>query len=302
MGNKMGKWIGFAVAAFFALVPASADSDCRLKLAASLELQAGATDRVLIPSQLDGNPLVFAIDTGSPISAISQAAVDRLGMKMQMIRSSSAPYLPYAGGRATRFVRAKTLQLGTMTAPNVALFVMPADMHGADGLMGADFLAQFDVDFDFANGKVNLFWPHSCDDKVVYWAKETAVAVLPFHFESNDAHIHFDGKLDGHTIPFILDTGAPTTSIGIDMAKSWFNIDENSPGVEDRGHGYYSKRFSALTLEGISVANPLVTIRRQSHSNTSNYEAFLGLNTLKHLHLFVAYKARKLYITEATAK
>src|ERR1700744_2956847 len=62
--------------------------------------------------------------------------------------------------------------------------VMPrvARVDGA-GVLGADLLSHFDVDFDFGANKLNLFQPSSCGDRAVYWSD--TYAHFPFVFRNN---------------------------------------------------------------------------------------------------------------------
>jgi len=292
-----------SAAAFCALSPSSAEEDCRLQLVASLPISASNPHRVIIPASLNGKSLQLAIDTGSGASALSKAAADRLGLEPQIIADlNMRPFLPYAGGRATHYVRAPNFTLGEMRAPIASFFILPSEMSEADGFMGADFLRQFDVEIDFANGKLNLFKPHRCADKVVYWTQD-AVAVVPFESEQADKHIHLHMKLDGVDVPTELDTGAPNTSISLRTAKAWFGLDEKSPGMEEvRGGGSYHYRFKALSLEGITVQNPVLLIHDVTSSGkTDDFSALLGITILHQLHVYIAYKEHKLYVTSADA-
>ncbi len=47
----------------------------------------------------------------------------------------------------------------------------------------------YDVDFDFAVGKFNLFSKDHCDGQVVYWTR-SPVAVVPFSQNMWKLHLH----------------------------------------------------------------------------------------------------------------
>jgi predicted aspartyl protease len=298
----MLKWITGAFAALLVLSSAMAEEDCRLTLAASLPIDPHNSHRVIIPAEIDGKPLRLIIDTGSGHTGLTKHAAERLGLEAHVITSGFTPNFPYAGGRAKEFVWLKSFKLADMRADRVEFFVLDADWKGDyDGLLGADFLHQFDVEFDFAANKLNLFAPHPCKGKVVYWTHDAPVAVIPFENEQYDRHIRFDMTLDGKTVPTVLDTGAPSTSISIAMASAWFQVDEKTPGVEALNGQYHRARFKALTLDGITVENPEITLLPEVNARGANYEGLLGMNVLRQLHVFVAYKEHKLYVTSATA-
>lgn len=299
-----------AVAAICSFGAAKAEQDCRLQLAASLPIETKHAWRVIIPAEVSGQPVRLIVDTGSGHSALSQAAADRLGIRTDII-SGMRPYLPYAGGEAKYYAKTKDFTLGTMTAPKALFFIMPVDMPEADGLIGADFLRHFDVEFDFAGHKMNLFAPHRCPGKVVYWTDEANVSVVPFHMATTDPnavvsmldpHIRLTFTLDGQKVPAILDTGAPHTGINLMQAKVWFGLDETSPGMKavgDRGAHLY--QFKTLALEGVTIPNPEILIHPLDLSRKLSDESLFGMSLLRQFHLYIAYEEHKLYVTAADA-
>jgi hypothetical protein len=85
------------------------------------------------------------------------------------------------------------------------------------------------------------------------------------------------------------------------------------------GVSIYKHRFKSLDFDGIAVGNLEVTIlpdllkdkyqqgpalgtRLGDSSQTSDYtDMLIGMNVLRHLHIYIAYKEKKLYITPAGA-
>jgi hypothetical protein len=82
----------------------------------------------------------------------------------------------------------------------------------------------------------------------------------------------------------------------------------------------YRYAFKTLTFEGVTVGNPNIEIlpnvmnrnADQSHKMNTNIErnsddvalpvVIVGMDVLAKLHLYFAFKERKLYITEAAAQ
>lgn len=292
-----------AVFAVFALAGvAAAQEECRLTLAASLPISPESVDRVIIPAQVEGKPVQLVIDTGSPWTALSGEAAARLGLNPTFMLPELRPRFPYAGGQVTHSVNINEFKLGGMTAPRAKLMILPHALEKGDGLLGADFLHQFDVEFDFAAGKVNLFRPHPCPGKVVYWTHTAPVAVIPFESGERGGKIRIEYTLDGQRVPAIVDTGAPNTSISLTTASAWFHIDEKSPGVTDLHERAFRYRFKTLALDGVVVQNPELLIHQKADGgHTMDFQALLGLNILRQLHLYVAYQEHKLYVTAASA-
>lgn len=297
----MKSTLAAALALFALCQAAAAEEDCRLTLAASLPMSPENIGRVIVPAEIDGKPLNLLVDTGSPLTGITQRAADRLGIQTHLITGDVALYAPYAGGRVTHFAKVKNFKLGDMIAPRAKFMVMPHDSEESDGLIGADFLKQFDVEFDFAAGKLNLFQPHPCPGKVVYWTQTAPVAVIPFSVEQYGGDVRIGLTLDGKHVPTVLDTGAPHTSISATTAGTWFDVDENTPGVERFDGGLLRYHFKNLSFEGIAVADPEIDILPVKNAHSLDFQALLGMNVLRRLHLFVAYREHKLYVTAASA-
>ncbi len=77
----------------------------------------------------------------------------------------------------------------------------------------------------------------------------------------------------------------------------------------------YSHAFSSITIEGLTVANPKITVvadrmgarlatnsirgATQDPYSRASDSLIIGMNVLKKLHIYVAYGEKKLYITPA---
>ena len=291
---------------------------CSLQQMAALDMQGDASEGVVVDVTINGEPHKFLVDTGGVYSEISQDLAEKLGLRKNEI---SAEIYTVSGARLKYGVTVKSLMLGSLVAPNAHLLVNP-EYDGLDGIIGPDILQVFDVDFDFAHKRLNLFSPDHCEGKVVYWAKSYSDA----EFKLGDGyHIQFVTNLDGHSLRSILDTGSRLTWLSMKYAAQMFSLDETSPGVERTdmnfgGKSLYRKAFQSLTLSGIAVENPVIYLRpdldAQSFSREhSEKEAsdpiygdtldspplIFGMNVLSKLHLYVAYKEHKLYFTDANA-
>jgi hypothetical protein len=63
----------------------------------------------------------------------------------------------------------------------------------------------------------------------------------------------------------------------------------------------YRFPFKTLSFEGVQVNNPDINIIPQK-SFGPGPALILGMSTLRHLHLYIGYKAQKLYLTAAEAR
>ena len=175
---------------------------------------------------------------------------------------------------------------------------------------------------DFAASKLNVISSDHCDGKVIYWPAQAAAAVP---ITVDNYHITVPVTVDGHNMTAIIDTGASTSSMRLDIATVAFGLTPKSPDMKPEGHlgsdekaVIYRHAFKSLTFDGITVNNPRIVIltdvvnknadhRMQTGSNTKREsdsvvlpQVIVGMDVLKRLHLYLALKENRLYVTPAT--
>ncbi len=180
------------------------------------------------------------------------------------------------------------------------------------GILAADYMGKFDIELDFAGGKMNYFSPDHCPGKVVYWPT-AAIAVVPMRFLVSHMIVNVD--LDGHSFKAIIDTGATDTTLSMAEAKRVFDVTS-----DDRNQAF-EHIFKKLSFEGLEVANPHVIVipdkvgsndpnngfitgtrtRRVDDRDASDPAMLIGMNILSKLHLYIAFAENKIYITPASA-
>jgi hypothetical protein len=144
------------------------------------------------------------------------------------------------------------------------------------------------------------------------------VAIVPFRLDTS-GHVSFPMTLDGKRVNAILDTGSTNTDLNLNIARRTFNVDVNAPDVERTGElkggftaSVYRRKFKLLTVDGVTISEPMITLLPDLMSTTSEQrptgslvreiesgtpELILGMSVLSKLHVYVAYKERKVYIT-----
>jgi hypothetical protein len=201
------RWFAAVAALMMLASPALAAEDCGLHKVASFDLSFDESGRVAVPVTINGEPLRMLVDTGGFGTTLTEAAVKKLGLEKHAVTSVQMAY--YGGIPLKQFVWAPKVDLGGLKADKLAMPVMPDYMMSRDddGTLSPDILAAFDVDFDFANGKLNLFSQQHCEGQVVYWMKDPVAAVIPFRInEGNQITTFLD--LDGKHVKATVDTGA----------------------------------------------------------------------------------------------
>jgi predicted aspartyl protease len=298
--------------------PAEAAACSGLQIIDSYEITSLPSGRPAIMITINDAPRSMLVDTGGPFSSVTQQTVQELGLTTiqngRGLRSVN-------GAFTSLLARLPSITIGRLQQKNALYYVMP-DSGGNefDGVLGGEFFKQYDTDLDFNSGKLNLFLQDHCPGQVVYWPN-TGVAVVPFRTDASN-HITFRVELDGKQLEAALDTGASTTVLNLNDARRTFSVDVNAPDVEKVGEltgGYtaniYRRQFKTLAFEGVTIDNPMITLLPDmmngavvEQSQTGSLigasrrglpSLILGMSTMADMHIYIAYKERKLYITTA---
>lgn len=289
----------FAVAV---VSPANAQEKCTLHRAVSLPMTVTETGRISIPMTFGGTTVDMLVDTGSPGTGLAQEMADKLGLD---VHHTIAGRAFYGGRRVTRTTVARDVALANLKMDTFPVGIMPDELDaGAEGLLGQDIMSAYDLDFDFAGGKLNLYSTDHCAGRVVYWT-DGPVAVVPFKQDGSD-HVLVKVTLDGKEFLAALDTGNPRTVADWNTVASALGLTESSADVKPNSEGHmpgYSYPFKTLTFGGITVAHPDVTLvpTKLSGMGNGNPIVVLGINVLRQFHLYVANGEQNLYITSASA-
>jgi predicted aspartyl protease len=296
--------------------------DCRLGRVATADFTENGL--IIVPVTLDGTREPMALDTGAPLSAVDPVVAKNLGLIEK--RMFQAVY--NANGEVVTYLAVvHNLGIGDMHGNDVKMIVWPSPMTKDGriaGTLGADLLRNYDIDIDFGARRLSLFSQEHCPGRVVYWTNDN-VAVVPIHVV-NSGHIVLPVKLDGHDVDAILDLGSSRSQVSMEFAHDLFGLESNSPGMEQVGAvsgsvqtAVYRHTFKSLSVEGLTINNPTFYIwdnlvkysatqapptgsrlndLRESEGHT---DVTLGLAELNQLHVYIAYKEQKLYMSAASA-
>lgn len=314
---------GVFLALLFAWVGPASATDCpALKIVGHVQM-ISTRGALLVPGKLQDEPTNFLIDTGGWVRVISPAMVEKL--KLTPTRRNVGQ-LGVTGNVTNKTVTLSSFQAGTLYGEHMPFFVgnRPFDADGTIGaLIGPEILTQFDVDLDFGAQKINFLKPDHCEGNVVYWPHKV-VAIVPFEL-SEQRHILLPVTLDGVKMTAMLDTGASNSIINLDAADTYFGLTTTSPDVKKVGivNGdakvpLYAHTFKTLAIAGVTISNPTLSMFadlmriHMHHTPPINSlivrdkdaegleDITLGLEQLRHLHIYIAYKEQKLYITPAS--
>lgn len=110
---------------------------------------------VLVSVKINGAwPITLILDTGSDRTLVAPAALQRLGISVE-----NGPRGILKGVTGTSYVDAvwvNSLEVGEARVGPLLIVVYDGDLKTADGLLGRDFLAHFNVTIDSKEGVVTL--------------------------------------------------------------------------------------------------------------------------------------------------
>jgi hypothetical protein len=314
--------LGFAIV--IAATPATA-ADCRLKMFASVSTEVGADGAMLLPANFGGVRKLLLVDSGAVFHKLRRSVVTELGLTTR--ESHLVAVVDALNQQNSLVARAPAFSLGQMSPIGVD-FMVDGDGLIDDNVQIAGIFSpgiyyrSMDIDLDFVGRKFNLVSHDHCDGQVVYWPNN-GVAVVPFQYDSSN-HIVFPVKVDGQALRASLNTGASNTVMYTRAARR-LGVDVDSGQVRDIGSfgdnsnvRMHEHRFKTLEIEGITVNNPYMHLvpdmrtrmpegpsttggRNETRLGTPRGQAgsdmWLGLSVLRQLHVYIASKERKLYIT-----
>jgi predicted aspartyl protease len=294
-----------------AALPASAAEICGdLKQLSSVEMTFDRSGRPAVPVMIAGKPTTLLLDTGGVISTLTQDTVEEFGLTP--VRRDDIVLYDVGGNRLDRSVTLPSLTVGQVRGTSWRFWIHPRGHTLGEtpdgriaGLLAPDVLSQFDVDLDFARKTVKLFSPDHCEGRILYWTP-SALAVIPMEVDPS-GHITVPVTIDGQRLRALIDTGASATVMNLTVARRRFGLNETTTNSGPSVH-----QFKTLELNPLAVENPIIRLLpdRMAEAMPFNLggvtsetrrvlpDVIIGQNILGKLHVYIAYRERKLYVTD----
>jgi clan AA aspartic protease (TIGR02281 family) len=294
--------------AILALSPLRAEDDCkRIVILTSLEMLPSSGNRVIVPATTGGQPLRMIVDTGGYLTALSEDKAQDLGLPISVYPESRM--VLFGGHALRRLVTLNDFGLGRFKAKRMEYPLLPpgAMEQDADGLLSPDFLGNFDLDFDFTGGKLNLVSKDHCDGRVGYWTNLPLIGI-PITREEDGVHISTRIQINGREVKALIDTGAPHSAMSLELAQDIFGFADDDPKLvslpagPNRTTGAKRYPIPELKLGDVVVKNPNIVLmpENQMRMGPRSPRMILGLSVLRQLHLYIAYREKMIYATPAS--
>ena len=299
----------FGLAAFLLSASAASAADCPApKLENHVQMTAIAmrdgSQIDAVPVSINGQQTQFLFDTGGIFTQISAALAGQFQIP---INRTSDALVDVTGRQAAGLAMIHEFRIGRQARNDVPLPISP-DPVVTTGLFSLNDMTPYDAEVDFGANVLKLFSQDHCPGVT---AMPPSAAVIPFSLKNG--HITMTVTLDGKPVIAILDTGSTGTNLRADVAKNIFGLSLGGPDTPENGQlegvaglVTYGHVFGNLALGAIPVANPHVTII-PDHANDGSAitlggpELIIGMNVLKTLHIYFAFREGKMYVSQAFA-
>lgn len=328
---------GFLLALLLLTAPASASAaDCALSRVASLDVVDAQDGGILVPVGINGTELLLELDLAAERSVLSAATADRLKLTRSRLPREMLFY--HLSAAVHDGATVAIVALGGATGRDMLIPVVPALVTNdprAAGQLGLDLLSNFDVELDPASHKLNLFSPDHCQGQVVYWA--TSFTSVPLTVKGGILSVPV--TLDGQGLTAGINTVRAASFLPLQFAVTRFKLDRSMPSVVPaadaaiRVPSYaidikpYRYAFTELTLQAFAIRAPSVLIYEFPYAFVMNgvydpqcnnrvrimnvtssltlacgIDLYLGMQDLRKMHTYFAFKEGVLYLTAADAK
>ncbi len=277
-----------------------AKAGCTIEKLAETEIHVAENGHLLIPAIIKGEAVDFAIDTGAMMTLMDLSTVDRLELPRDVLMNRQ---LVSAFGRRTAMARTTIHELiiGGETVHEVRMLVVmgPPLSGSAAGVIGADFLSQFDLEFDVAGRGLRFFRRSRCRESgAVYWADR--YSQTPIHIRSN--RIIVPVTINGRAFNALLDSGASSTALSWRTAES-LGLSHDSPGLTRIGFSkgfdgepfpVLSYAFHEMSIAGETIRAPILKI---TDLEMQDADLTLGADFLAAHRVYIATEDERLYFT-----
>jgi tetratricopeptide (TPR) repeat protein/predicted aspartyl protease len=285
--------------------PAAAEP-CKLDRLAELPVTMEGM-RPLVHAAINGKDALFVADSGAFYSLLTPAAAREF--KLALEPAPFGYWLSGTGGSArVSLTRVPKFTIFNIDVPKLPFLVAGNDLgHGAVGVLGQNVFRLGDVEYDLANGIINIMRPRGDCRKtsLAYWANDKHQPYSEIYIDFATAekpHTTAEAYLNGSKIRVLFDTGAGASFVDLKAAKR-AGITPDSPGVTPAGStsgiGRNTVRtwiapFATFKIGGEEVRNMHLRIADEAGLET---DMLIGADFFLSHHIYVASSQRTLYFT-----
>lgn len=284
-----------------------------------------------VTANINDKPQKMLFDIGRASSRVWRSTA----AKLHIAEESWGSDWDFSGRYSENAARVGRLNLGSIQSGGFYLHVSPDPTVASapyDGLLRNDVMWMYDIDLDFAHQRLNYFSPEKCKGAGIYWSPTTITSIPIIAYAGtqygNQSPIprlgatYVVATLEGHAIVALLDTSADRSFLNPAVAKNVFKLNTESfePGEVNDGGTLIKAglhRFSSITLGGLTASNFQIAVPLDVKTESSQIthisrtqrqyydlheilpDLVIGMDLLRHSHLYVSYKNDRVYVSAA---
>ena len=239
---------------------AAGTSDCKVVRIAEWPVRL-QRNQLITDGAINGRKIGVLLATGSAINLIPRSAAVRLGLT----RWDAPGHRVFGVGGETyaEYANVDELTIGEAVRKNWRVLVAGEQDFGPDiaFVLGYDFFAQVDVEFDLAHNAVRLLHAKDCDGvSLAYWAPGGAGEVK-IEATAADNRIVLPVQINGQPARAMLDSGATASLMSKHLAAS-LGVTPETPDVFSSGsiRGFGGKRVDSWTgpFQSFAVGDEII--------------------------------------------
>jgi tetratricopeptide (TPR) repeat protein len=287
-------------------LPSLSHAECK-RAAVDLPVTISGT-RALIDAKINHQDVRLLVDSGAFFSMISAAMAEQLKLKIGpapfgfSLRGIGGVTLPSVG-------TAKVFTLANVDIPNVDFLVGGSETgSGSSGVLGQNFMVNWNVEYDLAKGAIRLFKDTDCSKQfLAYWVAQGQQ--LPYTLTTIEKvsprypHAIGHAYINGEKIRVLFDSGAFRSLLSL-KAAARAGVKVDSPGVIEGGltggigrnmvRSYIAPFASFKFADGEEIKNARL---RVADFDIGLADMLIGADFFLSHRIFVANSQDKLYFT-----
>lgn len=280
---------------------------CRYVPVATLQLRgSGDVWQPTVDGMINGNPAVLLTDTGASSSKLVKAWADKYNVPLRQ----NGAYSQGIGGNSVNYVaKIDDISVGDAHSGKTTMAVLGnmGKMPSFDGILGANFLLQADLEISLAEHKLKFFRAKDCQDTyLAYWSADA----MEIGFGGTETG-HLDPRLiveiNGTKMEAIIDTGASTTSMtraaaeraGIKVGDANVERRGSSTGIGDARIDTWQVELDSFAIGSETIKHAHIGIRDNAPQGTTYRmpEVLIGADFLRAHRVLIAMSQRRFYIS-----
>ncbi len=239
-------------------------------------LQASAPLRdddgfISLPATIGGTSVSLLVDTGSDNGMLTKAGAARLGLRRdpgrRVVLQGTGGDGPSAAVASYSDLRIGGLLLPAGSLPVSVLPGMPVLEPPIAGLIGADLLSRYDVEFDLRRHRIG-FWTAATGSAACAGPPGWRPPFETIPLTRLGDRMALTVRLDGQPISALLDTGARSrilstqaaARLGVDAKQLGLDPGGVTAGIDLHESVYHWHRFRSLVIGAETFDRPILTV------------------------------------------